>query len=268
MSFARQFDQSAGRQRTQSRGRQFNDSLYLNLFGGNSGVPGKFGEGFSFSAVSDFGAIGGTPGPDFGKRSFTVRAWFNPSSTVGFLDFQYFCFLYNPITFANGFSLFLNLEVVEIAGIQHQFRVYQWSHSSGGVASDSFFDAGETEPVFPTPGQWHRVVLWYDAAALELGMQVDDRPPVTAATGGATERMQFNMGGTGFGPRGFAGSFDDIGIWHNYVWTEADRLADWNAGAGVTWPDILRRDKVIAYFTFEPPEGQFVAPVFKCASRI
>jgi hypothetical protein len=50
--------------------------------------------------------------------------------------------------------------------------------------------------------------------------------------------------------------FDEIGLWHNYVWTAGERLADWNSGAGTSWPDVLSTisRQPMAYFRFEDPD--------------
>lgn len=122
---------------------------------------------------------------------------------------------------------------------------------TGGVVGDPTVITGDT---------WHRVVCWYDADTLEFGMQLDNRTPVTSTalgpipTSGSQTNFMFHLDALGGNP--FDVAYDETGLWHDYVWTEAERLADWADGAGTGWPDVLSiiSKRPFAYFRFEPED--------------
>lgn len=104
---------------------------------------------------------------------------------------------------------------------------------------------------------WFRIVAWYDKENDEIGLQVDNNAPVTAAaanpgaiTGSAFVHLSEWNTSQPFTDYGSA--YDELAIWPTRALTADERLTDWNSGAGLGWPDV---DDTIpdlgAYFRFD-----------------
>lgn len=237
---------------------------------------------------------------NWGRRSFTIRMWFKfgavggPIYAVGGFQIPIFdSGIFGP-SFV--FDLKKSGDVLEtgvagVCGVGNQYVIraetltFRVSDGLGALLGSvteadtstscllgpgpEFGDLGDfgEQPEFLTPDVWHRVVCWYDKDTLEVGMQLDDRTPVTTTATSAIPRghgfgFEFNMVEVLPGP--FDIAYDETGLWHDYVWTEDERDADWNGGDGLGWPDpdnpeepnILNSisKRPFAYFRFEPED--------------
>jgi hypothetical protein len=236
-----------------ARGR---NALFLSVgqSGGVTNFPaGIIGDCLQLYAYSptiplpDFLWFGGTVGDldeGWGRKSFTIRYWWKQGSVGG------------P---GGGERIFFSS--LGFSGLQAKpegLRFFVWTGAAYEFAlwTDSF-----------TLDAWHRTIVWYDADALEIGIQVDDGAPVTTAIsgpipGGATETLRLGEGS--LPPvNAFDYSLDEFSIWHDYVLTSGERSADWNAGAATGWPDVLGAvsKRPMAYFRFEEPEDYFTEGV-------
>ncbi len=207
--------------------------------GGSAGfVTGKIDDGFQFYAFAAMFPLPsfrwnlfmvGEPETGWGRKSFTIRQWFRPGSADS-----------STLSALMGYSETFLLRF-QGGGPHFDIPVLQWrvpfSNPALGTVEDGPLEDFELET-------WHRIVAWYDKEGLEIGLQLDDRAPVTdsisaAIPDGSTQGFAIDenhslppVGNTDI-------SFDEIGLWHDYVWTDAERAADWNGGAGIGWPDVL-----------------------------
>ena len=86
---------------------------------------------------------------------------------------------------------------------------------------------------------WHRVIIWRSLSTLEKGIQIDNNLPDVAPISGT--ELPFGPGYLLFGNNQFGDcpqSFDEMGYWIGHCWTAAERLNDWNGGAGRTYPNV------------------------------
>lgn len=153
----------------------------------------------------------------------TLRLWYkcaNPASTPSLI----------AIVSNNAFSHYASAD----------FILYK--NSSKWSARFDYDLAHEVATVgtIPADTNWHRLIVWVDIVATVCGIQLDDLAPVVSAAGldvsswWGDSRMFFGtISGTGTNLI----YLDEIGYWHEHVMTAAERLADWNGGAGITWPE-------------------------------
>ncbi len=255
--------------------------------GGAINFPaGIIDDGLRFQALGNSSfrfnlLMAGGPSSNWGRRSFTIRHWWRAASFPS-LPTGYNSYLADwRIAFsASTFSLQhtrnqrltgVGIQFVDIPTLK--FRVYDGA-TVLGLAEYQFTqspNAGSTFASYPPGGivgpliemsedTWHRTIAWYDEDALEIGLQLDNlTPEIVALSGpipaGATQGL---LGGetTPVSIPHFDYTIDEYGLWHNYVWTSAERLADWNSGAGTGWPDVLTAvsRRPMAYWRFEEPE--------------
>jgi hypothetical protein len=219
--------------------------------------PGKIGNGMQFYANTTdlmfhppqfrwgYG-MGGTPAQGWGRKSFTIRQWWRYGSLSATEGGQLFSALGSP-TFA------VQHKLNDPPGPFYptlRFQVFDGSTPLGTAEYPTPF-FGMTLDV------WHRTVAWYDREALEIGLQLDDLGPIVVPLSGPIPS------GPSAGLSGrdaisapvtlFDFSVDEFGLWHDYAWTAAERLADWNGGAGVGWPHIMGviSKPPMAYWRFE-----------------
>ncbi len=86
-----------------------------------------------------------------------------------------------------------------------------------------------------TGGTWHSAICWHDATANTINIQIDDRTPVSQATGGALDvatSTQFEIGARSALSQFWSGRIDNVNIWKR-VLTTGERAEFYNAGAGV-----------------------------------
>jgi hypothetical protein len=263
-----------------ARGRR---ELFLQVA---SDHPITFPSGIIGDSVRFFAASGtlrwrmvmaGEPEDGWGRKSFTIRYWWRAGS--GGVDPTII-----PFFFRTAFdSMFyiqpnLNERLLDIpVGLFTSIyiptvRFGVWTGAAYETVEHRFFQSPilATRPTGVPPGgiagpliemsedTWHRTIAWYDEDSLEIGLQLDDLPPETAALSGPipTGPTQGLFAGE-TSPVGapFNYGFDEYALWHDYVWTAPERAADWNSGAGTGWPDVLNAvsREPMAYWRIEDP---------------
>jgi hypothetical protein len=96
----------------------------------------------------------------------------------------------------------------------------------------------QTIPI-PADTNWHRLLWWLDVPTRWCGLQLDNLAP---AMNGPVDDLS-SLWGDQHLFIGVAGGsqtpfyIDEYGIWSEHVMDAAERLADWNGGAGITWPE-------------------------------
>jgi subtilisin-like proprotein convertase family protein len=143
---------------------------------------------------------------DFAGHDFTIRAWIRPG----------------PATF------------------DHNFLFREWTLKYNSARTVTFIspngsgigDVRVTNSIPLTTNVWHRVIAW-SQQGVGIGLRVDDGTNVTAAQSSAItnniDRLVLNRAFNDF-------NADEIGIWKDHVLTDGEATADWNSGAGVTYP--------------------------------
>lgn len=116
---------------------------------------------------------------------------------------------------------------------------------SGAAYTVSIFYGGTWHYVGGAPGisyplnEWHRICAWYCEPSGDIGIQLNNDPPVTDVLMSglnATPNSFFITTGGGAGETGES-YIDEIAVWSG-VLTAAQRLDDWNGGAGKFYPDV------------------------------
>jgi hypothetical protein len=91
-----------------------------------------------------------------------------------------------------------------------------------------------------TAGIWTRVLLRYNHTTKEAKLRYQNNADASATlTGGFEFQDKPNRFQTGFyflPERAFW--LDEVGLWLDYVWDDAEATDNWNGGAGKTWPDV------------------------------
>jgi len=121
----------------------------------------------------------------------------------------------------------------------------------GGSLSWTFSDGmGAPGQVFwssvLSTATWYNVVCWHDAAAMEVGITVNDGTPVTEmwSMGGVDGTNNFLIGSVHGGGSYFDGLIDEVGIWDKVL--SSDEITElFNSGAGLTYPFT---DSVTPYY--------------------
>jgi hypothetical protein len=126
--------------------------------------------------------------------------------------------------------------------------------------SDRFFgtsDAGAvtaTNGGSPTAGVWYFLVLWHDAAANTISIQVNNGTANSTATGGTSPGLTTGavvLGdiGPGIAPGSeLNGDIDEVGFWKRTL-TADEKASLYNSGSGVTYPAFAMKDfKKLMYF--------------------
>ncbi len=213
----------------------------------------------------------GFEGPVGSSESFTIRYWFRmfltgggaavihddpPDSVSGFLAFQLSA--YAPATAFPAALTWLGTASYGVTGDYYrgcfQFRI---SHETG-TSNLLLVDRSPGSITFLATDTWHRVVIWYDAVSLEAGLQVDDALTTTILPSPAKPLQDWTLwswwGDDDDVPRHL--KYDEIAFWRGYVLTEAERLTDWNSGAGNGWPAsvIIAARRPMAYWRFDPED--------------
>jgi hypothetical protein len=225
--------------------------------------------------------MGGDPDEGWGRKSFTIRYWWRAGRepdalALGSSIHGQFRTAYDSTYFVqpnmNSRAVAAPVGLATIVDIP-TIRFGVWTGAAFEEVSFHFFQSPETRGGstigLPTGGivgpliemtedTWHRTIVWYDEDTLEIGLQLDNLTPVTATLtapipAGSTQGLQV---GENTPWNNFDYGFDEYGLWHDYVWTGAERAADWNAGAGIGWPGVLGAisRQPMAYFRFEDPD--------------
>lgn len=237
---------------------------------------------FPFPTFAWNGGMIGEPDEGWGRRSFTIRHWWRAGDTstliapygsaiwgdffIGAWDTYQIRIRSEEIALAVPVGPITKIVVPKL-----EFRVvgastlgvatYHFTQSPNTAGGAIAAGTGTIGPLIEmAEDTWHRTIAWYDADALEIGLQLDDLAPVTAALSGpippGPDQSLQVRDSLGTPVNNWDLSFDEYGLWHDYVWTSGERLADWNAGAGIGWPDVLTTisKRPMAYWRFEDPD--------------
>jgi hypothetical protein len=201
--------------------------LYLNgsepIFG-----AGISGDALNWPNTASLGVLyDGVPNQRFGSTSWTFRMWAKVS--IPGTGFHYIGGLNGP----NGYArLFAHYASDAPGSANYVIRAYI---GDGGGYLELL------HPVEISQADFHRLRMWFDKQTLEVGFQVDMEDPIID-----TVTSAFSTGGTwgfqlgeGSGPSSLNDYYDEIGVWHDYLWSDDENEADFNGGDGTGWPDIL-----------------------------
>lgn len=154
---------------------------------------------------------------NFANHDFSVRLWFKLHAPITYPSFAIFLAFNN---WTIGYSFF-----TPYTGVTFYPGI-----SGGGVPP---ITAGEV-----APGGWHRFCVWLKQG-VQMGIKLDNDPSITAVVPGTmTDYGDDVLALTPSIASPSGHSIDEIGIWKDKVLTEAEMLADWNAGAGKTYPNV------------------------------
>lgn len=174
-------------------------------------VPGKINNGIVGTNLTTL--VTTTDADYWFAQSWTVRLWFkNTADFTGLFP--------SLIWNANTCGLFHmgTAWAVGWYGWWSDGQAYAWRYIGGN-------------PGAAIPGHdWHRVVCWYCHITGAVGIQIDNNDPVT-------DLWPVNLGQTcNYFQAGLTGDavghIDELAFWKG-VLSDAQRLADWNAGAGI-----------------------------------
>lgn len=167
---------------------------------------------------------------DLTGLSWTVRIWAKLNALPGFF--------YNKIAYLSN-TVWLRLAAkgvggsLPLPGSDSEGRPY-FGWTGGWVWADQ----GNTASVMKDLA-WHRILVRYDLASNTVGITLDNGTEDTVKTGGAfpgITTLQPRMSGpdSGGAPANDV-STCEYGLWP-YRFSDAQALADWNGGNGVTYP--------------------------------
>jgi hypothetical protein len=118
------------------------------------------------------------------------------------------------------------------------FMLYR---NSGEWRARMYYD-GEVRVTIPIDDNWHRLIVTYHKPTSTLKMRLDMDPIGAPQT---NTGIVFDPWGDQVIYLGTLGSnnvpglnLDEIAFWRDYILTEDDMLADWNGGAGLTYPPL------------------------------
>jgi hypothetical protein len=118
------------------------------------------------------------------------------------------------------------------SGQKISFRVGNGSSSAQALSESPYGVVDNTN--------WHFIVVWHDAAADTLNVQIDNRSPVATAWSGGTQNgaTEFQLGHySAWGAR-WDGLLDEVGFWKKAL-TSDERTWLYNSGAGRSYADIV-----------------------------
>ena len=207
---------------------------------------GVVGDAIQWPSTASLGLIyDGMPFSAFGTKSWTMRMWAKVSIPgTG----------YHYIGGVNGYN-----------GYARLFAHYASDApgSSNFIIRAYFGDLGSyielEHPVEIPQADFHRFRMWYDNDLSEVGFQVNDEASLTSAVSASFPvggEWGFQLG-EGSGPSTLDDYYDEIGIWHDYLWTNTESEDDFNAGAGTGWPDVLDRvsRRPMLYWTMDESDS-------------
>lgn len=160
--------------------------------------------------------------PDLGTGSYTIRLWMYQQEMVSRIVI-------------GGYSL-LTLTSPDAFVLRIESGNLEWNVNYGGASPASIIIPG------PLPvATWFRALMWYDRDNDEIGIQIDDDTPETAAAsdpGPLGPECYIRMSVPGGVPAGSYGhEYDELAIWSDRALTEDERDMDWNSGDGLGWPE-------------------------------
>lgn len=123
---------------------------------------------------------------------------------------------------------------------QGDFMLYG-GHTGWAIARANynigFFEEAIT--AIPSDTDWHRLIVTLNVVTRKITVQLDNGvvEQQSAILPAWTWRGDDILWiGTLTGTPARTSYLDEIGYWRDYIFTTADRLCDWNSGAGVTFP--------------------------------
>ncbi len=202
-----------------------NDSLSTNHLTDNNTVTqqtGRLNYAAQFTAAnSEYLNIADNAALSSGNVDLTITSWvyLDSKPTYGFIASKW------GNSGTGEYDLYYSGAAVDrfIAG---------WSTNGTASASDSANSFGPA-----SIGVWTFVVMWHDATANTLNIQVNNGVvDFVAASGGHDGPTDFQLGAY-LGGNNWNGRIDEVGIWKR-VLTANERTALWNNGEGCTYPFI------------------------------
>lgn len=206
-----------------------NDLTPLNAPGSASGIQGN---AVDLERDSDQGleiTDAAQSGLSFGDADFTVAFWHRAESSPA--------------------ALFVVTKDNNGSGDREYIVV-----NNGGAWYAAVFRAGDAEigltGASVTIGSWQWVVMWHDAGADTLSLQVNNGTPASRATGGALQAgddAPFRLGDNAY-PGAFAadGLLDEVSIWAR-VLTADERSWLYNSGAGRAYSEVAPPASIIPH---------------------
>lgn len=214
-------------------------------FAGNSPTfsTGKYGDAMVFTLTTDIGFQVSDYLPSrFSLLPFTIRLWFKPG--VGAYSFTYPAQSVNSGGGGNGYVIYYSRGGA-------QFALEMKMNYGDGLTFSTI-----TDGVYRDVDQWYRLRVWVDPVGLGFGYQVDLEAEVTGTMPHSPDPdfpFGFTMGGSPVGAGANEMHYDEVGVWHNKLWSGAESIADYAAGAGVTWPGVISavNSKPALYFRMD-----------------
>jgi hypothetical protein len=212
---------------------------------------------------ADTGVIGGGAGQFTAANSEYLSIADNASLSTGDIDFTVAGWVYLDSLGTRGdiISRFLTspgpvgeYTLVYVSnGSQYRFRFRTYYGPSillGNVFADSLG--------VPSISTWYFIVIWQNAAAKTINIQVNDGSVDSASYSGGVisdTNSQFQIGATE-GANSFNGRIDQVGFWKR-VLTSGERTALYNAGAGKSYGDLTTAEKVslVSYWELDEASG-------------
>lgn len=206
------------------------DSLQNNPYGQSSADPphfvsGKIGNGITMYNAYQYGVHScGTKWVLGASVGFSIRVWIN-----GYFSAYYWPYIVGDMMGCGGgtyvpwaIGQYQNQFIVtfqDTAGSQFWYFIYPQS--------------------FSDHDGWHMVIFTYNAATLEIKLRVDGGATISNTMGHAIywpTAPRFGLNYINFGGVIRASYYDEIAIYKEYILSDAEMDAEWNGGAGRTYP--------------------------------
>ncbi len=192
-------------------------------------VTGKVGNAGDFErGDNDAYTLADNADLSTGDVSFTICAWINHESLGGDLENNTF------VSKSGGSHAEYFLYFAGGSGNNvYKFEVYGGSgYTNQGIVVASNFGT-------PSTSDWNFVCAWHDATNNQIGIQVDNGTPNTAAhsTGVYDSGDAFYIGNDAFN-NAFDGLIDQVGFWKGRVLSSGERTDLYNSGSGVSYDDL------------------------------
>lgn len=199
---------------------------------------GKIGNAlYTTAASSQYLSIASNSDVQTGDVDFTIAFWFYQTAVP--VDTT---IISKDDTGSNREYLF------EIASNSIKFTVWR-----GGVAKT----AEDSPSGGLTAGTWHSCIGYHDATADTVNIQIDDRTPVSTATGGALDAAgsaALQIGARTAISKYWDGRIDDVNIFKK-VFSSQDRTDWYNGGTGIEFGGGTTPVPIKSYDSFTDTDG-------------
>jgi hypothetical protein len=123
---------------------------------------------------------------------------------------------------------------------QADFMLYG-GHTVKAIARANYNVGFNEEAIaaIPVDTDWHRIIATLDVVTRDISVQVDNgsvHHQSAALPAWSWRGDDILWIGTLTSTPAYTSYLDEIGYWRDYIFTDADRLCDWNDGDGVTFP--------------------------------